>query len=64
MVITDQLCWRTTNRLSLHGSPLGKNNAAALLAPEFREAVKAIAKKYEPVLKRLAEKKIHFLRKK
>ncbi len=28
----------------------------AKVSPEFREAVKAIAKKYEPVLKRLAEK--------
>lgn len=26
------------------------------VSPQFREAVKAIAKKYEPVLKRLAEK--------
>jgi hypothetical protein len=35
---------------------LEQNNRAALLAFEFREAVKAIAKKYAPVLKHLAEK--------
>jgi hypothetical protein len=38
-VITNQLCWRIGNSLSLHRSPLQKNNQSAVLADRKRASL-------------------------